>query len=218
MTGRRFAVWEGGALSVADDWTEAHLLRGVQRMAAGQPREALADFQAAGNVPENLPSESRDGTAHRVEIAYRIGTAYEALGDPVKAKASWAEAAATGSAGAGRRRGGFSDRGTQGYYRALALRKLGQTGPAETALRGMSRSAEAPIKAASPDVDRSAPFTAQRAQRSRRAQPHLLAGLGHLGLGEKDIARKELTEALRIDPACLDARAALREIEGPVKP
>ncbi len=57
MTGRTFAVWEGGSITVADSWTDAHLLRGQARLAAGQAREALADYETAMNIPENLPSE-----------------------------------------------------------------------------------------------------------------------------------------------------------------
>jgi tetratricopeptide (TPR) repeat protein len=217
MSGRRFAVWEGGSLSVADDWTDAHLSRGVRELGEGRPREALADFQAAGSVPDNLPSETRDDSARRAEIAFRTGLAHEALSDREKARTSWEEAAA-GAPGSRRGgRGGGGDRGTQPYYRALALRKLGRAGPAETILRGMIDGAESSIKAISADIDHAAPFTAQRTERARRAHPHVLAGLGHLGLGETDAARRELTEALHIDPANLPALSVLRELGRPRK-
>jgi hypothetical protein len=78
----------------------------------------------------------------------------------------------------------------------------------------MVSGAEASIKAASFDIDRGASFGVQRTQRARRAGPHVLAGLGHLGLHETDAARRELTEALRNDPANLPARSALRELDG----
>jgi hypothetical protein len=36
LTGRPFAVWEGGTLTVVESWMDAHLLRGRQRFAARQ--------------------------------------------------------------------------------------------------------------------------------------------------------------------------------------
>ena len=59
MTGRRFAVWEGANLNVGEDWAAAHLLRGQKRVAGGQFREALDDFQTATVVPDNLPVAGR---------------------------------------------------------------------------------------------------------------------------------------------------------------
>src|ERR1035437_2038720 len=56
MTGRPFAAVEGANLNVAEHWTDAHILRGRQNVAAKRDREALADFQAAFNLPSNLPA------------------------------------------------------------------------------------------------------------------------------------------------------------------
>jgi len=79
MTGRRFAVWEGGNLNVADYWVDAHLMRGGERLAAKQFRQALADYQAAAKIPDNLPSERLTGGGRNAEIAYRLGVAQAAL-------------------------------------------------------------------------------------------------------------------------------------------
>ncbi len=96
-------------------------------------------------------------------------------------------------------------------FKALALRKLGQVKEAETILRVLvessrGRGGEAPI-------DRSASATAQQAQRDRLAFPHYSAGLGFLGLGEKDKARQELTECLKISPDYLGAKSVLESLE-----
>ena len=75
------------------------------------------------------------------------------------------------------------------YYRALALQKLGRGDEARTMLQELTRSA--------------APSGA------RAAAGHYAAGLGHLGLGEKDQARQELSEVLKLNPAHVGARSAL---------
>ena len=85
MTGRRFEVWEGGSLSVAEDWVNAHILRGHRRRAEGRFQEALADFQSAGQIPDNLPSDQVSDNARTAEIAYATGLVYEAMGQQEQA-------------------------------------------------------------------------------------------------------------------------------------
>lgn len=216
MTGRTFSVWEGGALSVADDWTDAHLLRGAERLAKGRATDALADFQTAAAVPANLPTETRDPTARQAEIAYLTGLAHQAAGETEKARTSWRAAAAL-DPGDRPRRNGPQGRGTETYYRALALRKLGQDARAVETLRAMLHDAEDQGRTP-PPIDTSAPCAVQRSQRARQARPRLLAGLAHLGLGETEAARRALGEALRLDPATLAAKTALRSIDRPDTP
>ena len=176
MTGRQFAVWEGANLNVAEDWSNAHLLRGRQRLAARQYREALADFQAAGTIPDNLPGEGRGVGGHEAEVAYWTGAAYEGLGDAAQAKASWSRASTAG-AGGGRGR----QVSAEPYWRALALRKLGQESAAQKLLEAMVQP----------------------------GQPAFTMGLGYLGLGQAEQARTALHRALEANPAHVGARAAL---------
>jgi tetratricopeptide (TPR) repeat protein len=134
MTGRRFAVWEGANLNVGEDWSNAHLLRGRQRLGAGQFREALADFQASIAIPDNLPVAGRGSLDHSTDAAYWIGMAYESMGDSAKAKESWTKAAATGGPG--------MMNPVQTYYRARSLQKLGRAGEAAPLFEGLARSTE----------------------------------------------------------------------------
>jgi tetratricopeptide (TPR) repeat protein len=191
MTGRRFAVWEGANLNVADDWTSAHLLRGQQQLAAGRAREALADFQRATQIPDNLPAGGRGGGDRSVEAAYWTGAAYEGLSDAEHAKEAFTRAATpvetAGRGGRGPHAGAMS--AAPLYYRALAFQKLGRADEARTTLQDLAKS--------------SAQSTA------RPAAAHYAAGLAHLGLGEKDQARKEFDEVLKLNPAHLGARSAL---------
>ncbi|NWG12832.1 MAG: DUF5107 domain-containing protein [Acidobacteria bacterium] len=212
MTGRRYEVWEGGSLSVADYWMDAHLLRGHQRLAARQYPQALADYQTAGEIPENLPSERGGDGARQAEIQYWIGMAYDALGDQARATQAWQEAA---SAVPRTRRGTpgiLSEASVQVYYRALALRKLGQDAEAQTILRDLVRSASEALESGASKIDFFASFGEQQSQRSGLALAHYVHGLGCLGLGDREKARQEMAQTLAISPDHIGARTALAEL------
>jgi tetratricopeptide (TPR) repeat protein len=206
MTGRTFSVWEGGTLDVASHWVTAHLGRGRQELAAKQFPAALADFQAAKDIPDNLPNDGRGSGGHEAELNYWIGAAYDGLGDKDKAAQSWkdAQAATTsgvGGGGGGRRggrggRGGSLDRQAGSYYQALATKALGQ--PAEA-----NRAFHILLDAANGDLE-GAP--------ARAASAHYAAGLGHLGLGEKEQARAEFELALRAVPDSLGPEMELTQM------
>jgi len=212
MTGRRFEVWEGGTLTVAADWTTAHILRANRHRAAGRFPEALSDLAAASHVPDNLPSdEGRDDP--NAEISYEVGLVHEALGDRESARKAWLEAASFEPQGRGRR--GYpqvSNRSVQRYFHGLALRKLGRSGDAEAIFRDLLESGDRALKNAPTTIADSSPVAARQAHRDQLALAHLIAGLGHLGLGETDQARHELNEALIISPDQTQARTALESL------
>ena len=181
MTGRRFSVWEGANLNVADDWTDAHLLRGQQSLAAQRYEQALADFQAAAKIPDNLPAERIGG--REAEADYWIGGAHEAMGNQEQARQFRMKAAAV----EGRLNG------VQLYYKALALQKLGQGDKAKEIFEGLVKP----------------PDESERSSRARQGQTHYVAGLGYLGLGDKEKGRRELARALELNPANAGAKATL---------
>ena len=213
MTGRTFAVWEGGSITVADSWTDAHLLRGQARLAAGQAREALADYETAMNIPENLPSERAEGY-RAAELNYWIGVAQAALGDTGKAKASWEKAAGGPLDRRPEADGSRPRRRTesQQYFQALAMQKLGQNEKATAIFQALVDSAAQSLKERS-EIDFFASFGEQQSQRSRLAQNHYQAGLGYLGLGEKQKAKQEMADALKVSPDHLAAKQALAAMD-----
>jgi tetratricopeptide (TPR) repeat protein len=207
MTGRHFNVWEGGSLNVASDWTDAHLLRGRRQLDGGRPKEALADFQVAGAIPDNLPNDKVDGPARLAETAYWTGMAHEALGETELARQSWKRSAdASGLSHSGGR--SLSDRSVQRYYQALSLRKVG--GGDEkvlTLFRDLVKTGEESLGKA--PIDPSAAFSVQQSQRSRIALAHYVAGLGCLGLEDKVKAKEAFEKALEACPDHLGAKNGL---------
>jgi tetratricopeptide (TPR) repeat protein len=205
MRGRKFNIWEGGArFNVNDCWTDAYLLSGHKNFAAGRYKEALADYQASVEFPENLRASRSRGSGRDAEVAYWIAAAYEALGDRQKAEEFWTE-----SSSAGRPRGG---RSVQRYYRALSLRKLGKNEDVEEIFRDLIKSGNEALERTSSQIDFFAKFGEQQSQRSRLADAHYMAGLGYLGLNEKDNARREFNQALEAGPDHLGAKTMLAQI------
>jgi tetratricopeptide (TPR) repeat protein len=204
MTGRKFSVWEGGSLEVVDHWVNAHILRGRQELDAGKAAAALADFKAAREIPENLPTEQEIGRL--AELFYWLGLAFEATGDKTKARDCWNQAA--NNTPAGRRRGStdrVSERQVQRCYAALAQRKLGKTTEAEAELRKL-------VETKNASQDR-----LESHESSGRSQQSALAnyvyGLAYLGLGEANLARDQFNLALSSSPDFLPAKAELAYLQ-----
>jgi tetratricopeptide (TPR) repeat protein len=201
MTGRQFEVWEGGTLSVADSWIDAHLLRGRQEVIAGKYQEALADFQAAHEMPENLPSERSGLSGRDPEISYWTGEALEGLRDPQGAKNAWTLAAAI-PAGQDR----FPGRGdAQPYWQGLSLRKLGDEQKATEIFQQLVKNGTDQLQARA-ESDLPASFGRQQSPQSRTANAHYVLGLGYLGLNQKEKAKEQFTDALASRPSHLGAR------------
>jgi len=203
MTGRQFDVWEGASLDVSDSWTNAHLLRGQEHLAAGRHEKALADFQTAIDVPDNLPSERRGSGVRDAEVAYWKAMAYEAIGQSEKAEELWTQSSTTAEP----RRGGQGAR----YYRGLSLKKLGQDDEAKAIFEGLIESGERSLQR-SGRIDFFAKFGDQQSQRTRLANAHYTIGLGRLGLGDEDAGKEEFTQALEANPAHLGARMELARL------
>ncbi len=217
MSRRTFSVWEGGSLDVAEHWINAHILRGRKRLPAKQFNEALADFQAAKSIPDNLPNDRGGGGSHQAEIAYWIGNAYDGLADAEHARQSWRQASEVNGPGQGigRRGGGFgSERLVQSYVHAAATKKLGQSGDADKQFHDI-------LTASKSTADRTDETAPPRPGRRGDQSPHAaaamakyVAGLAHLGLGETDAAKADFEQALQLVPDHLGAKFELTQLAG----
>jgi tetratricopeptide (TPR) repeat protein len=217
MTGRRFAVAEGTNLNVSDQWTDAHVLRGQQNIAARRYQEALVDLQTAVTTPPNLPAPGPGGGgARNAEVAYLRGLAYEGLGDSGKAAESWnaATAPAQPGGGPGGAMAGGGPATSQSYYQALCLQKLGQADKAKAAFQSLVEAGRRALEQPAPaETGRGGRGGAGRSARFRSAHAHYLIGLGYLGLGDAANAKAELTQAVGISPDLLGARTVLAALK-----
>ena len=218
MTGRKFAQAEGTNLNVSDQWASAHILRGQQEIAAKKYKDALADFEKAVTVPDNLPARGfGEGGGHSAEIAYLTGLAYEGMGDHAKATESWNKASAPApSGGPGRRGGGMpagAGGGTQSYYQALCLQKLGQPDKAKAMFQALVDSGQRALTRPEPAEGGRGGRGQPQSARLRSANAHYEMGLGYLGLGDAGKAKAELSQAVETSPDLLGARTALAALK-----
>jgi tetratricopeptide (TPR) repeat protein len=154
-------------------------------------------------------------------VAYWTGVAFDGLGDRAKAIEAWTKAAAPVEPATGRRGGqmapgpGTADGGSQAYFRALALQKLGQNDLAKTLFQRLVESGKNALEQPAPVAASDGGGRGGRAQpaRIRSANAHYLEGLGYLGLNEPARAKAELNQAVDLSPDLLGARSALASIK-----
>ena len=208
LQGRTFSIWEGGTrFNTGDAWLDAHLVRGLQQLAAKRADQALADFREALSPPENLRAEPH-GPARVAEVYYWIGCAYAGLHEGREADAAWETATGIDLTEAPRRGGPvqgnpLSQRSAQLYYQALARAKLASSAAPEKPFRDLIASGQATLAGGT-----AAPLSA----RVRAATGHYLTGLGLAGLGRKDEARREFDTALAGLPDYLGAQIARSQL------
>jgi tetratricopeptide (TPR) repeat protein len=191
-----FHTWEGGG-DIHDVHISAHLLRGQRHFADKRYQEALEDFQAALEYPDNLEVAQPYRAARDAEIYYFIGAAYEAQGDAAQARAAYERAVAQKHEAPEMR-----------YFQGLASRKLGRESQAAEIFDGLVKSGTEELSASS-DMDYFAKFGERRSEAARRAQAHYLIGLGYLGQGKRAEARAEFQKVVENDADHLGARTQL---------
>jgi len=204
---RHFNVWEGGENALHDSWVDAHLLRGDLRFRAGEYRDALKDYEAAVEYPENL-AVGRPIDGGRSAVAYfAISETDNELGDAAAAREALEKAVAeTGDRREGRR-GWSSDNAEVSWYKARAFEALGNRGAAAQLYEMLVRRGEDSLSGR--NVDYFAKFGAQAAGSTHLAQAHFLLALGYLGQGKTAEGRSELNQVLRYDPNHIGAKRQL---------
>jgi tetratricopeptide (TPR) repeat protein len=232
LKSRFFRAWEGGgSFSLGDSWINANLDIGHRRMIDRQYAQAMASYQAALDIPVNLQGASGDVSYRKAEVSYWIGNAYEAMGDAEKARRFWSdassaprsEAARDGDSGSGAH-GPAGGRASIGglaagvrveqaalYYQAMALMKLGQADRARAIFEQLI-SIGLTALAKAPDSETPIQPYAAESERAQAADAHYLAGLGQLGLNNRDQARQQFSLALKASPDHYAAVRALTEM------
>ncbi|MCB7129567.1 MAG: tetratricopeptide repeat protein, partial [Candidatus Brocadiales bacterium] len=200
LTTHHFNIWEGGG-GIYDVYVDACLLRGIESFANKRYQEALNDFEAALEYPENLEvGRPRNGRMSS-RILYFIGTAHEGLGNKERARESYDKSVSMD--------GGDSQ---ILYYRGLAYKKIGrQTKAAEIFDRLIAVGKKRLEERASSDFF--AKFGEKEDQAAQMATAHYLIGLGYAGKGDQDDAKAEFDKALQLNANHLWAAAQLKALK-----
>jgi len=199
LNGHHFHVWEGGGM-IHDVYVDAHLLRGEEKFKAKRYEEALEDYEAALEYPDNLEVGRPYRGGRFSQIYYFIGTAHEALGDTGKARSFYENSVAE--------KHGWS---AICYYQGLAFRKLGREDEALQIFDGLIKYAKEKLES-SPAMDYFAKFGERQSELVRKADAHYLLGLGYLGNGDQADAKVEFEKALELNVNHIGASRRLSEL------
>ncbi len=185
---QHFHVREGGG-EIRDVYVDAHLLRGISRLKADHPKEALADFLAAAEYPENLSVGKPKNDPRAAQFAYYTGCAHEAIGDPVKARLCFVDAVG--------QQGGFRSPDAR-FYRALCLKKLDRETEAVADFEELIKTGTERL-ARGEAADFFAKFGERQTRQVQEASAHYTLGLGYLGKGDLISARSEFEMAAKLN-------------------
>jgi len=197
LAGRHFHVWEGGEYAVHDVYVDAHLLQGQALARAGRQADALREYEAALEYPQNFEAGRPHDGGREPEIFWLIGMTLEATGDTTEARAAFERAVQV------------ERKGTPlCYYQGLCHRKLGRP---EQAARCFDELADLGRRMLSDEsgADFFEKFGAGQATPLRESEGHYLLGLAALGRGDTAQGDRELHQAVRLNPSHLGARTML---------
>ncbi len=189
-----------GSDDLRDHYVDACLLRGRKYLAEGNYEQALKDFQAADQYPENQSIGLDDKSQRRAQIFYLMGLAYEEMKEDRKSKEFFQKSIE------------IEVREPEYYYqKALAYRKLGLGAEADLLLKEMAGAADLLLNGTG-DVDFFSKFGGSHYENKRKASGHYLEGLLQLASGNTTGAILQLKEALEKDPGHAWAQAVLGEL------
>src|ERR1022692_4798873 len=205
LLARRFHPWEGGEGLVSAQYVSAHILLGADALGCNNAADALSHFEAARQYPHNL-GEGKHLLTRETHVDYFSGLALSLARRAGEASGLWRKAANT-----------RSDTDMFAYYRALALRSLGDDAGAVALLRHLHEFAEAQMNA-EVKIDYFATslpnflLFEDDLRKRNRIECLFLRGLANLGLGRHVEAAADLEQVLSMDRTHLFAHLELRRM------
>lgn len=188
-----------GVSDFHDVYLDAVILAGFEKFKKGDFRAAISLYNDAFKFPANHQVFLYDTRIPRDAQSYcMIGDAYEALGDIEKAKLNWQKAAEVNVRNTNWR-----------YYKATALKKLGKSSEAEKIFKALLKDGENGIVSKHVNFYGAEGSTGESVS-DINSKMYLTKGLGELGLGLLDEAKKSFEESLRLKPNSLWAAVMLK--------
>ncbi len=200
LTTRHFNKWEGGG-EIHDTYVDAHLLRGYKHADGKRWTDALADFQAALEYPDNLEVGRPEQDEKAPRTYFLLANAYTQTEDDEKARELLQRVISA-----------KIDDPEIRYFQALSYILIDDFDEkrATPIFEELVRLGNERLQRAGGD-DFFAKF-GQKASRNRQlAQAHYILALA-LGGPEPEKSRKHLTEALKLDPSHVWAKYMLSEM------
>jgi tetratricopeptide (TPR) repeat protein len=214
LRSRKFQPWEGGEGLALAQHNRAHLALGRRALLAGQLAEAIRLFETALDSPANL-GEAKHLLASQNNIYYWLGCASHLSGDEKTAHAWWRKGSKAEGDFQEMRLTAFSE---TTYYRAMALRRLGEEVQAAKLLEELL-SFSGRLARQRPRIDYFATslpsmllFHDDLEQR-QKTRASFLRAQALLGLGQGKQARSLLQRIVQRDPSHALARDLIGEID-----
>jgi len=207
---RRFHPWEGGEGLVTRQWMVAHREQAREALRSGDAGRALELVRAAMTYPPNL-GEGRHLLTPENELQLLLGQCLFATG-ALNAAREWFLRASKPQGDPA------APAGDGPYWRALALRELGDTVAAEACLVGLLATAgqQATTAHGVPYFATSLPtlllFADDLSERAQQEARHL-EGLALLGMGRRRAARRRFAGLLEARPDHVEAALRLADLD-----
>ncbi len=202
INARKFHPWEGGEGKVTSQYVFCRVELAKQALAEKRYTDAVRLLKETENYPDNL-GEGKLSMAEENDIHYWLGCAYEGLEDMDQAKAYF-ERATKGSAEPAIAFFYNDQQPDKIFYQGLAWRKLGEEDKARSRFNRLIKHGEKHLfdrvkidyfAVSLPDLL----IWDDDLNVRNLIHCNLVMGLGYLGLGDKEQARKFLSEVIRLD-------------------
>ena len=202
INSRKFHPWEGGEGKVTSQYVFCRVELAKQALAEKRYADAVRLLKETEKYPDNL-GEGKLSMAEENDIHYWLGCAYEGLGDMEQAKAYF-ERATKGSAEPAIAFFYNDQQPDKIFYQGLAWRKLDEEDKARSRFNRLIKHGEKHLfdkvkidyfAVSLPDLL----IWDDDLNVRNLIHCNLVMGLGYLGLGDKEQARKFLSEVIRLD-------------------
>lgn len=195
-----FRQWEGVSKAYAS-YVDAYLLRGLNHFNGGKYDQALQDFLKAMEYPDNMMVAEPYRGGRSSQVHYFIGTAYEELGDLESANKHYQKSV---------NKKQDKELSEIHYYKALSLAKLSRKDEAKRIFNGLIRIGE--NRLGHSEEDFFAKFGEKQTPDDKKADAYFLMGLGNLGNGDLESAKKDLAQAVELNINHIWAAALLTQL------